>query len=386
MIRQMYNIKRNILLTGGTGFLGMHILFEILNTTNAIVYVIGRYESSILLENRIGLLWRYFFKTELSIDFRNRIFCCVGDISKTNLGMDETVYFDLCSKIDCIINSAANVKHYDFRERFYSVNVTGVKNLILFAKTDKEKEIHHISTVYISSNQAGNVFNETDIVENPEYESVYLQTKVEAENILLKERNHIKRVSIYRLGNLQCNSETGMFQPNFQDNSFFMMISAFTSLKTYPFIDFDIEFTQVNSAAKACCALILTQENDNSIFHIYNPNMTSFFDIMKNLEEHVDGMHGVKPHEFFQVLVKNQNEKRVEIYRLMIYFGIQNVTELMNGTQGGSIEELLRNHYYIDCSKTLNALEQAGFRWEDVNKIILDKFSKAILSIKSEAI
>ncbi len=38
----------------------------------------------------------------------------------------------LADKVDCIINSAANVKHYGHYSEFYAVNVKGNQRLIEF--------------------------------------------------------------------------------------------------------------------------------------------------------------------------------------------------------------------------------------------------------------
>ncbi|PWG67812.1 hypothetical protein DEM28_26565, partial [Enterobacter mori] len=83
---------------------------------------------------------------------------------------------------------------------------------------DNPKEIHHMSTISIASgkveNKAQLTFTEHDIDIGQKPNNVYLDSKIAAEKLLIASRDKGVNTNIYRLGNLQCDSRTGLFQKN----------------------------------------------------------------------------------------------------------------------------------------------------------------------------
>ncbi|NKT61463.1 hypothetical protein GS885_27720 [Rhodococcus hoagii] len=94
--------------------------------------------------------------------------------------------------------------------------------------------------------------------------NIYIDSKIEAEKLLIAYREEGIETNIYRLGNLQCDSRTGIFQKNEENNAFYSVIKSFKMLQKFPRLEEDdLEFTHVDQAAKACNKLILNDQLSN---------------------------------------------------------------------------------------------------------------------------
>ena len=145
------NKFENILLTGVTGFLGVHILDEFLKNESGKIYVIIRKEPGMTIEEKLIGKLHYYFGNEYDKYVNNRIIALEGDIAKDGFGLNQEELFKLGNSIDVIVNSAAKVSHYGNYQEFYNTNVKSVEKLINFADTFKKK-LFHISTLSVSGN------------------------------------------------------------------------------------------------------------------------------------------------------------------------------------------------------------------------------------------
>lgn len=149
-----------ILLTGGTGFLGQHIIEDLKYKYEEIIFI-GRNEL-------IGK----------SLESENVKFV-KADI--TNYQEIEPLF----NKIDVVIHSAAKSSPWGDYKDFYSNNVLATKNVIEISLKHKVKRLIHVSTPSIYFNGE----NKEMIKENDQIPKVsvnnYSSTKKEAEDLLL---------------------------------------------------------------------------------------------------------------------------------------------------------------------------------------------------------
>lgn len=192
----------NILLTGATGFLGIHILFEILNNSDANVYCLVRGKDYNFAKQRLEELYKFYFNVELK-KYSKRLKVIYGDITKENLGVSSSNYMELLQNVDTVIHSAATVKHYGNADLFYKINVIGTKKIIDFCKTNHSK-LHFISTISISGQYTE--MEEKDFTEKCFWiaqnysNNEYIKSKFKAEYEILKEiRNSNLYAKIYRV-------------------------------------------------------------------------------------------------------------------------------------------------------------------------------------------
>ena len=144
-----YTPIENVILTGATGFLGAHILNELMQKDITIYCLIRRNKKGTPGEERLKNRLNFYFGNKYDNEFGKKIIVIEADISEENLKLSKSNYELLKNKTKYIINSAANVKHYGYYSDFEKVNVNGVKNLITFALKENKKFIQ-ISTTSVS--------------------------------------------------------------------------------------------------------------------------------------------------------------------------------------------------------------------------------------------
>ena len=133
----------DIMITGATGFLGIHVLKAYLDNYDGKVYCLvrkGKYES---MEKRMMHMLMYYFDNPCQELFGERIICVDGDITSK-----EQVEKFADYKFNTIINCAACVKHFAAGDVLEKINVHGVENLIEFCKNSGRRLIQ-ISTVLL---------------------------------------------------------------------------------------------------------------------------------------------------------------------------------------------------------------------------------------------
>ena len=109
---------KNILLTGVTGFLGAHLLYELLTKTTANVYCIIRNKNGQGANERLEDTVTYYFGKDFLANYESRINILEGELSENYLGLKEEAYKYIQNQIDCIIHSAATTKHYGNEKLF----------------------------------------------------------------------------------------------------------------------------------------------------------------------------------------------------------------------------------------------------------------------------
>lgn len=78
-----------ILLTGATGFLGIFLLKELLEKTEATIYCLVRAKSR---DEGLQKLEAKNKQASLNMQFKNRVEVVLGDLDQPNLGIDSATY------------------------------------------------------------------------------------------------------------------------------------------------------------------------------------------------------------------------------------------------------------------------------------------------------
>lgn len=271
---------KDVLLTGSTGFLGIHLLFELLTNTSANVHALIRAENNAAAEARLLKKIAFFYGQQFYGQYAHRINVLAGEMAEPFLGLKADVYKMLADKIDTIVNPAANVKHYGL-DAEYKGNTIGVQELVNLAKAGRHKRIHHVSTAGVSFGQ-GYIFSEYDRVQIiPEISNtVYLQSKLDAENIIFNAIEEGVEAVIYRVGNLVFNNTTGKFQENTENSAFYMLLRSFINLGIVPDMNHKFyDFSFINTTAEAIVKFSKQKCLVNDVFHVYSTYTYSLKDL-----------------------------------------------------------------------------------------------------------
>ena len=125
--------KKNIFLTGGTGFLGSYLLKKILKDTDSDLHLLVRGVNIKHAESRIEAILKTFSrKIDIKGYFlRTKIYC--GNIENEKFGLSSNVINFLKSKIDIIYHCAATTSFKISKEEGALINLGGTRNVLSFA-------------------------------------------------------------------------------------------------------------------------------------------------------------------------------------------------------------------------------------------------------------
>ena len=344
----------NVLLTGTTGFLGIHILKELCENPNVKkVYCLIRKKNGKNAKDRIHDSLESYYSDEIINKIKNKIVAVEGNFENRNLGFDDDVYNELLKTVSTVIHCGANVKHYGKYSTFYRANVLGTKHIIEFCKNSNAK-LAHISTVSVggySKIDTSVILNENNINVGQDFKNhVYMITKYQAECEVLKAIN-LNQIQgkIFRLGNIMPRFSDGKFQTNFLENAFMSRIK--TILKygelTDGYLKMVIDISPVDLCAKSIVT-ILCDNNCQTIYHIYNNNNFSIKELLSMLN--------------ISVKISSKNDLIEKLKNSEDPFDAHMLNDLVNS-------EYIETP--VDNSLTINLLSNIGFKWPVLKKTYL---------------
>ncbi|MGW1915754.1 thioester reductase domain-containing protein [Streptomyces sp. NPDC002076] len=222
---------RRILLTGATGFLGSHMLLDLLRHSDAHVYCLVRAADEEAAVTRLGEALRSY-RLPWSSEVRRRVTVLPGDIRRPRLGLSDELWHTLAHELDSVVGVAAAVDFLRGYQSLRASNVLGALTLAELAATGRPKPLHHISSIA--------VFNEVGITSMGEDDplahvdrlvSGYDQSKWAAEVALRRARDHGLVVTALRPGGIGGHTKTGAYNPQDLSSG---LISAFGRFRTVP--------------------------------------------------------------------------------------------------------------------------------------------------------
>ena len=181
----------NYFVTGATGFIGRHLVEELLKRDGTI-YVLVREGS----RGKVDALAERLRADE------GRIVPVVGDLHKPSLGVES---FD--EKIDHLFHLAAMYDVEADEEASMRANVEGTRHVVEFSNAHDVGRFHHVSSIAVAGSYKG-VFQEDMFDEDQKLPHHYHRTKYESEK-LVRDTLEGKRL-IYRPGIVVGHSETGV--------------------------------------------------------------------------------------------------------------------------------------------------------------------------------
>ena len=236
----------NILLTGATGFLGIHVLEQFIINTNDNIYCIIREDPGVPIEEKLKQKLNYYFGDKYDKYINIRIFPIYGNITEPGFGLSQDDLLELAYSTNLVIHCAANVAHFGNYKDFYKTNVTSTKYIIDFCEKFKKK-LYHISTTGVSGTELDLSYlqskkthkNKVNFDESSLYigqilDNVYTRSKFDAENCVLNAINEGLDAYILRMGNLMPRFSDGEFQENVKDNAFLNKFASFVKAGIMP--------------------------------------------------------------------------------------------------------------------------------------------------------
>ncbi|UZO79165.1 amino acid adenylation domain-containing protein [Aquimarina sp. ERC-38] len=367
---------KNIFLLGATGYLGIHILHELLYRKEAKITVLIRAENKKAAFEKLQTKFQFYFTNNLA-KFEDRLQIYNGDITLPAFGLEVFEYNDLAKNSDCIINCAANVKHYGEAEEFMKVNTYPIKTIIDFSIVKKQKPIHHISTLSIAGYVDGDVedkditvvFTEQETNTNQHHINNYTKSKFEADYLLDTARVNGAIVNIYRVGNLSYHSKTGKFQENIENNAFYNQVRASLFLEAVIDSEVKFEISCIDKVAEGIVKLFDKKALLNRNFHLKNKHLLSNKDYVKALNRSNFKVAALEARPFLENVLEKYDKNTELINRFLLHLNIFDA------------EKEQRAVHLVCSEETEFLLKKVGFEWNQIKekdvKLMLD-YGRAI--------
>jgi amino acid adenylation domain-containing protein len=272
-----------VLLFGATGFLGIHVLKELINNPKQQVLCLVRPGKSVNAEMRLKGLLAYYFDSPLEEAFKKQIKVVEGDITSGSL---NTILKD--EHFDTIINCAAIVKHFSNDDSIETVNFHGVEGLIVLALHNNARLVQ-VSTLSVAGQNINHQFpdsfrmKENQIFFGQDISNKYVHSKIMAEQAIQKSIDEGKlRGKIVRVGNLMPRESDGEFQINAITNNFMNSLKAYATLGEFPLsmADSTVDFSPIDEVAKTIILFAKTPD-EFTIFHSANSHEVQMGDVIE---------------------------------------------------------------------------------------------------------
>ncbi|MFJ4422684.1 thioester reductase domain-containing protein [Streptomyces bobili] len=222
---------RRILLTGATGFLGSHMLLDLLRHSDAHVYCLVRGADEEAATARLAAQLRTY-RLPWNAEVRRRVTVLPGDIRRPRLGLSDELWHSLAHELDSVVGVAAAVDFLRGYQSLRASNVLGTLTLAELAATGRPKPLHHISSIAVFNEVGISSMGEDDPFAHVDrLVAGYDQSKWAAEAALRRARDHGLIVSALRPGGIGGHTKTGAYNPQDLSSG---LISAFGRFRTVP--------------------------------------------------------------------------------------------------------------------------------------------------------
>ena len=358
-----------VVVSGATGYLGIHVVKELLDRGCEKIYCLMRKGRSQSVEARLKMMLMYYFDDTFDSCFENQLVAVDGDITDKNL-------YDTLEKLDfdTIINCAACVKHFVNDDLLDRVNVHGVENLVDIC-LKLHKKLIQVSTVSVAGESVdGHIPADVKLTEDKLYfgqalDNKYAETKFRGEKAVLTAVRKGLRGKVIRVGNLMSRESDGEFQINYSTNGFMKRLRAYSIIKKFPVGSMDsvAEFSPIDTTAKAVVTLAGTNDKF-TVFHAYNchhVHMANVLSVMKKHGLEIDVVGDEEFAECFNELLSDE-KRNMEISSLIAY---------MNSGKSN------RRYVGWDNSFTIKALYRLGFSWPLTSEKYIEQAVNALSTL-----
>ena len=358
----------NVLLTGATGYLGIHVLRELIDSDAKTITCLVRGKDRHDAQRRLRNLLFYYFDRRFDELFGSRLFVVNGDVTNDFSNQLSDI------SIQTVINCAANVKHFSKTDDIEQVNIGGAERCVEFCLKTGARLIH------ISTTSVGEIWIERgdgkavpELSERVLYfgqflDNRYIRSKFLAERVILDAvARHGLNAKIMRVGNLAARSYDGEFQANFRTNSYMGRLKVFSTLGCCPIDEYDspAEFSPVNETAKAVVLLASTPKECN-VFQPFNNHTDLLGDILAGFEKIGKSIRYVEEDEFRQAILEaSQDPKKASLMSALLAY-----QDMTHGQKALTIE---RDNRYTSA-----VLLRLGFRWSAPDSAYVNRMLTAI--------
>ncbi|QJB37603.1 amino acid adenylation domain-containing protein [Chitinophaga oryzae] len=363
---------KNIFLTGATGFVGCHLLAELLTSTTADIYCLVRAADEDAALERI----RRVFKDNRIPDEQfseSRIKPVTGDLTQYQLGIADEQFDMLCDIIDVVYHSGSSVSYIEPYNYMKGSNIGGLNEIIRLASARKLKCLALLSTVAVfawESYDTQQYFKAEDdnTMQGLKYlkkDIGYAKTKWVMEQILALAAAKGLPTVLFRLGFVMSHSQTGA---NGLDQMWSMLVRNCIANKAYPLIVGIKE--ELVTVDYVCRAMVHITKQPNAIgkkFHL-TPRVeddVDWIEFFTRLKENFGfDLKALRYREWMELWENNEDD--------IFYPYLSLFTDEVHG--GRSLVEVYQNSYHFHCDNTLAFLKGSGIAPSKITNEVMEAY------------
>jgi phthiocerol/phenolphthiocerol synthesis type-I polyketide synthase E len=258
-----------ILLTGATGFLGGHLLKQLLVDGQTTVACLARAADDADALTRIrAALSKYGLWED---EFAARIVPLAGDLELPLWGWEAKKFAAIAAMVRSIYHCGA-VVHFTYPyAQLKSANVSGTREVLRMACAEHLKPLHHVSTlaVFAPSYYSDQLISEDTPAGPAEQLSTgYSQSKWVAERLIMNAQKAGLPVTIYRPGAVLGDTQTAISRPS---DFVWRMLKGAIQLGTAPHLTTGIPAAPADYVAAAIVKLSTMPESSGKTLHLIDP-------------------------------------------------------------------------------------------------------------------
>lgn len=278
-----WNDPSRVLLTGATGFIGAHLLVQLLRTTKATVVCPVRARDVTHARRRVlANLARY----DLPVDSADRLECVPGDIAESSLGLTPGQFADLSASLDLIIHSAAQVNFLYPYSSLKRSNVDATREVIRLAAA-RRIPVHFLSTIGVVAGfgTAGvrDVPEDLELAHADRLTMGYAESKWVAERMLREASSRGLPVTIHRPYEVTGEQEYGVCNT---DTAICSLFKVFADMGMAPDSPLPLDFVPVDFLANAVVYLATERQATGKVYHLTNPRPADLSDMVARMHAH----------------------------------------------------------------------------------------------------
>jgi thioester reductase-like protein len=271
-------VLNQVLLTGGTGFIGPFLMKSLLEQTRAKIYVLVRSSDENQGRQRLRTAMESMgpCEAELMEMFEARVIPICGDLGQPKLGLMQDEWDFLASEIDTVFHNGATVNYLFNYDLMRDANVLGTNEVVRLAFEGRPKEFNYVSTTFVFGWAVKSVLYETDHNEDMELlDFGYSQSKWVAEQVVFDARSRGLSARVFRPA-LVSPSVTG------GGNNFDIAVRLVAFMVNHG-IGVDtlnqVSFVPADIVANNIVAISTTPGTANKTYHIVRDDYSNMMDI-----------------------------------------------------------------------------------------------------------
>ncbi|MFF4387266.1 amino acid adenylation domain-containing protein [Streptomyces sp. NPDC001552] len=268
-----------VLLTGATGYVGSHVLVELLDRTTGPVLCLVRAQDPDAARRRLsGALRRHGLRPDASDP---RIVPVPGDLTRPGLGLDGT-HREHVLRARTVLHLGAEVHHVSGFHHLAAANVGGTAELLRICAEGRPARFHHVSTLGVFRDGPGGARPRTITEATPAGAERhprgrgYAAAKWAAEHLVAQALERGADARIYRLGRAG-GSTTGAVS---EDDFLSRLLVTSTALGCHPDDPrLATDALPVDTMARALVALALADGAPGTVHHLHHPRRTTLAEL-----------------------------------------------------------------------------------------------------------